>query len=139
MFFIFKIFPTWIWYILPILGLLGILLSYLPQLKMYDFIFKIVGCTTIAVGIFLLGMLYCDNTWNQAAAELQAKVTEMQAKSQSLNQTIKEKVVVKTQVIKERGDDIVKYVDREVVKYDSTCVIPKEFVEAHNHAAEPPK
>jgi hypothetical protein len=139
MFFIFKILPNWIWYLLPALGLLGFFLSYLPQLKTYDFILKIVACTTITIGIFILGMLYCDNTWNLAAAELQAKVIEMQAKSQSLNETIKEKVIVKTQTIKTRGDDIVKYVDREVVKYDGTCVIPKEFVEVHNRAAEPPK
>lgn len=139
MFFIFKILPNWIWYLLPALGLLGFFLSYLPQLKTYDFILKIAACTTIVIGIFILGMLYCDNAWNSAAKELQAKVAEMQVKSEAINTTIKEKVVVKTQTIKTRGDDVVRYVDREVVKYDSGCVIPKEFVEAHNRAAEPPK
>lgn len=139
MFFIFKILPNWIWYLLPALGLCGFLLSYLPQLKTYEFILKIAACTTIVIGIFILGMLYCDNAWNSAAKELQAKVAEMQVKSEAINTTIKEKVVVKTQTIKTRGEDVVKYVDREVVKYDSGCVIPKEFVEAHNRAAEPSK
>ena len=46
-----------------------------------------------------------------------------------------EKVVTKTQVVKQRGEDIIKYVDKEIVKYDNTCVIPKEFIEAHNRAA----
>jgi hypothetical protein len=55
------------------------------------------------------------------------------------------KVVTKTQVIKTRGEDIVKYVDREVVKYDTKfapgeeCEIPKEFIKAINDAAEGPK
>jgi len=47
--------------------------------------------------------------------------------------------LLKTQVIRERGKDIVKYVDREVVKHDVNCVIPKEFVTIHNQAAEAPK
>jgi hypothetical protein len=56
-----------------------------------------------------------------------------------------EKVITKTKVVKERGDEIIKYVDREIVKYDTKflpggiCEIPKEFIKAHNDAAEPPK
>jgi hypothetical protein len=55
------------------------------------------------------------------------------------------KVVTKTQVIRTRGADIVKYVDREIVRYDEKfakggiCEIPQEFIKAHNSAAEAPK
>ena len=44
-----------------------------------------------------------------------------------------------SELVKTRGDDIIKYVDREITKYDQQCVIPKEFVKAHNDAAEPLK
>jgi hypothetical protein len=50
-----------------------------------------------------------------------------------------EKTVTKTQVVKQRGEDIVKYIDREVVKFDANCAVPKEFVATHNQAAEAPK
>lgn len=139
MFFIFKIMPNWIWWLIPVLGLSGFLLSYFTPLKPYDLILKIAGCTIIAIGIFILGMLYCDNTWNQAAKELRDKVAEMQIQSQANNEAIKEKVIVRTQTIKTRGEDVVKYVDREVIKFDNTCIIPKEFITAHNRAAEVPK
>jgi hypothetical protein len=43
---------------------------------------------------------------------------------------------VQKQVVKERGKDIVQFVDREVVKYDNKCEIPQPFVDAHNRAAE---
>ena len=39
-------------------------------------------------------------------------------------------------IYKLRGDDIVKYVDKEITKYNNICEIPKEFIDAHNHAAE---
>ena len=61
------------------------------------------------------------------------------------NTKITTKVVTKTQIIRTRGEDIVKYVDREIVKYDEKfakggeCEIPKEFIKALNDAAEPPK
>ena len=56
-----------------------------------------------------------------------------------------EKIVKQTEYITTRGKDIVKYVDREVVKYDTKfasggqCEIPKEFIKALNDAAEVPK
>jgi uncharacterized membrane protein len=139
MFFIFKIFPDWVWWFLLIAGLSGYFLSRLPPLKPYAFILKILGSTIVALSIFILGMLYCDNTWKAAAAELQSRVDAAEAQSQVVNTEIHEKFIVKTQVIKTRGADVIQYVDREVVKHDSGCTIPPEFVTAHNRAAEPTK
>jgi hypothetical protein len=68
--------------------------------------------------------------------DLKEKVTVAEVKSVEETVKIETKYINKTQVIRERGDDVIKYIDREVVKYDSTCVIPKEFIEAHNKAAE---
>lgn len=84
-------------------------------------------------------MLYVNNWWKDKAAKLEQQVTELAAKSTETNTVIEKKYITKTEVVKVRGDDIVKYVDREVVKYDTQCVIPKEFIEAHNRAAEQPK
>jgi hypothetical protein len=71
--------------------------------------------------------------------ELETKVAQAETKSATTNTEIVQKIVTKTQVVRERGRDIVQYVDREVVKFDATCVVPKEFVSTHNRAAEAPK
>ena len=84
-------------------------------------------------------MLYVNNYWKDKAAQLQAQVVELAQKSTETNTVIEKKYVTRTEIVKQRGDDIVKYVDREVVKYDTQCVIPPEFADAHNRAAEPPK
>lgn len=139
MFWFFKIFPEWLWPALLILGIIAFLLSYVPQLKTYKVLLNIIGLVVVASGIFINGMLYADNTWKQEAARLQAKVVEAEAKSQVVNEVIKERVVRKLEVVKVRGEDITRYVDREITKYDNTCVIPSEFVTAHNRAAEQPK
>lgn len=136
MFWIFKIFPEWLWPALVLLGIIAFAIGYLPQAKNLAKPIKIIALVVIALGIFINGMKYADSTWKQAAAELEAKVAQAEAKSQAVNETITERVVNKTHVVKVRGEQIVKYVDREVVKYDHSCVIPPEFVTAHNRAAE---
>lgn len=140
MFLIFKIFPAWIWWLLLASGLISFFfLSYLPQLKTYELVIKSFGLMTVAASIFVLGMLYSDNTWKSAAAELEAKVAALSQQSETVNQTLKERVTTKLQVVKLRGEDVVRYIDREVVKSDGTCSITPEFVTAHNRAAEAPK
>jgi 4-hydroxyphenylpyruvate dioxygenase-like putative hemolysin len=87
----------------------------------------------------MIGAISNNDAWLARVKDLEVKVAEAEAKSASANTDIVEKTVVKTQVVKERGQDIIKYVDREVVKFDANCVLPKEFVTTHNRAAEAPK
>jgi len=87
----------------------------------------------------MIGAISNNDAWLARVKDLEVKVAEAEAKSATLNSEIAEKTVTKTQVIKQRGQDIIKYVDREVIKFDANCVIPKEFVFTHNQAAEAPK
>jgi uncharacterized membrane protein len=138
MFWILEIFPNWIWWVLLTAGLFSYFLSHLIPLKTYQLPIKIAGGTTVAVVIFILGLLYANGVWQQAAQELQAKVAIAEAKSQVVNEVIKERVVTKTQVVKQRGEATVEYITREVVKHNAGCTIPPEFINAHNRAAETP-
>jgi hypothetical protein len=76
---------------------------------------------------------------------MEAKVAAAEQQSKQVNTKIQTKVVEKIQIVRQRGDDIIKYVDREIVKFDEkfapggVCEIPQEFIKAHNTAAEQPK
>jgi len=78
-------------------------------------------------------------------AAVEARVATAEAASREANTKIVTKVVTKTQVIRTRGDTITKYIDKEIVRYDTKfapggeCEIPKEFIKALNDAAEAPK
>ena len=86
--------------------------------------------------LFDIAFPFDDDTGLAKVKELEIKVKESEAKSAEENVKIVEKVVTKTNVIREKGKDVVQYIDREVVKYDSKCEIPKEAVIAVNKAAE---
>jgi hypothetical protein len=138
MFWILEIFPGWLWWLLLLAGLSSYLFSHFVPLKSYNLLLKILSGVVVAAVIFILGLLYADGVWQQAAQELQAKVVAAEAKSQVVNTVIQERVVTKTQVVKQRGEATVEYITREVVKHDTSCTIPPEFITAHNRAAQTP-
>lgn len=137
--------PNWIFYLILLAGILGYAATYLlrfipiPTVYMYKTPIQLASILLIVIGVFMSGAIYNEEAWLERVREMEAKVAEAQAKSAEENTKIVEKVITKTQIIKEKANNTVKYIDREVVKYDNTCVIPKEFIKAHNDAAEPPK
>jgi len=131
--------PDWIFTIILFMGIITYLVtktvSFLPQAKLI----QAISIILVVFGTYMVGAISNNNAWKKRVQELQVKVAEAEAKSATTNTEIVQKTVTKTQIVRERGRDIVQYVDREVIKYDNTCVVPKEFVTVHNKAAEAPK
>ena len=141
--------PNWIFYGIFFAGLLGLLATYImkfiPLVYVYRTPIQAVSVLLIVLGTYMSGAISNEESWQARVKEMEAKVAEAEAKSQKVNVEVVEKVVKKTEYIKTRGQDIVKFIDKEIVKYDTKflpggqCEIPKEFIEAHNKAAEAPK
>ena len=146
----------WILYLLPdalilwfcnILLLAGVALTVagffahrIPLVTQYQLPFKILGIALLTLGVYFRGGLAVEETWRERVAEVEAKLRVAEQQSAKENTRIETRVVQKTEYITRRGSDIVQYVDREVTKYDNSCIIPRPFIEAHNRAAEaPPK
>jgi uncharacterized membrane protein YqgA involved in biofilm formation len=125
----------WFCGLLVLAGAIGYFASRLLPTILHRKLSKIIGCVVVFLGIYLLGMKYVDNWWQAQAQKLQEQIAVAEKQSATVNTVVEEKIVVKKQIIETRGKDIVSYIDREVVKYDTTCVIPKEFIEAHNKGA----
>ena len=136
---ILQFLPNWIFYLLLLAGVVAFLVTHFVKVLPNAQLIKLASIATIVISTYMIGAISNNDAWLAKIKDLEVKVAEAEAKSATLNTDIVEKVVTKTQVIKQRGEDIVRYVDREVVKYDTTCVIPKEFVVIHNRAAEAPK
>jgi len=96
---------------------------------------KLAGVCILFVGVYLSGYAFCNDTWKAKAAALEARAAAVESEAKTANTVIQEKLVTKIQVVRERGRDVVEYVDREVVKYNDRCDIPREVVSAHNQAA----
>lgn len=136
---ILQFLPNWIFYLLLLTGVAAFLVTHFVKVLPNAQLIKLASVAAVIVSVYMIGAISNNDAWLAKIKDLEVKVAQAEAKSAAANTDIVEKTVVKTQVVKQRGQDIIKYVDREVVKYDTTCVIPKEFVLIHNKAAEAPK
>lgn len=135
-----KWLPFWIFYVIFFAGLVGFLATYLirfipiPAIYMYKTPIQIVSMILIAFGVYMSGAISNEEAWLARVAELEVKVAQAEAKSAQENTKIVEKIIFKDKIVKEKGDTIIKYVDKEITKYDSQCKIPQEFIKALNDA-----
>jgi len=123
----------------------GFVLGMVPAVKQYVLPIRVISLLVLSLALYLEGGLADYKAWELKVKEVEAKLAEAEAKSAKENVKIVEKVVKKTEYITRQGREVVKYIDREIVKYDTKfapggqCEIPKEFIKAHNDAAEAPK
>lgn len=136
---ILQFLPNWIFYLLLLTGVAAFLITKFIKILPNAQLIKLASVVAIIISIYMIGAISNNDAWLARVKDLEVKVAEAEAKAATVNTDIVQKTLVKTQVIKERGQDVIKYVDREIIKYDTACVIPKEFVSAHNKAAEAPK
>lgn len=156
---IFTIMPEWVTHLVFTIGLLGVIagfvLGFVPFINKYILPIKIISLIVFAFGLYLEGGLADNKEWELKVKEVEAKVAKAEAESARLNTDLQAALTNKGQVIKEKGDTIIKYVDRyrdreilktvegpervrveEVIKYVENCPVPKELLNIHNDAAK---
>ena len=128
---------------LGILGTIaGFVLGFIPFIKPYQFAIQICSIVVLVFGVYLEGGLADYKEWELKVKEMEAKVAQAEAQSANKNIEIQEKIVEKTKVIREKGRDVIKYIDKEVIKkeeiikYIENCPVPKEIIDLHNQATE---
>jgi len=141
-----SLIPDWFWTLVLISGIVGTLatwvLKFIPFVSNYRLPIQVASIIALIVGVYFQGVIANEQKWQNEIAELQKKVAEAEAKSKETNVVVQEKIVTKTKIIKEKGKDIINYVDREVVKkeeiikYIEQCPVPKEIIDLHNQAVD---
>ena len=128
---------------LGILGTIaGFVLGFIPFVKAYKLAIQVISLLVLVFGVYLEGGLADYKEWELKVKEMEAKVAQAEAQSANKNVEIQEKIVEKTKVIREKGREVIKYIDKEVVKkeevikYIENCPVPKEIIDLHNQATE---
>ena len=136
--------PDWWFYALLALGLAGIFVSYLmsfiPFVSMYRNLIQATSIVAIVIGTYMTGAISNEDKWQLKIKDLELKLAKAEAQSAEENIKIVEKIIIKKQIVKEKGEEVIKYIDREVVKYDTKfikgedCALPDEFFNSLNQA-----
>ena len=121
--------------------IVSMMTRWIPGVSGYRTPLQVFGAVALMFGIYLQGGRANEAEWQARVQELELKLAQAQVESGKKNIEVQTQIVTKTRLFREKGDDIIRYIDREVVKnqevirYIEQCPVPKEIIDAHNAAA----
>jgi hypothetical protein len=119
----------------------GFFVRFIPFVNTYRIPVQIAGILLLTTGVYLHGGYTTEMAWRERVREVEAKLAAAETRSAEVNTEIVTRVVTQTKIVRERGNDIIRYVDREVVKnqeviqFVENCPIPEIIINTHNAAA----
>jgi len=138
-------FIEWIVNVILIAGALttvaGFFVRFVPFVNQYRIPVQIAGILLLTTGVYFRGGYSTEMAWRERVREAEARVAAAEQRSAETNTEIITKLVTQTKVIHKQGQDIVKYIDREVVRnqevirFVENCPIPSVIISTHNAAA----
>ena len=114
------------------------LVKFIPFISQYKIPARIAGVILLICGVYFYGGYSTEMQWRARVAEMEEKVKVVVKKQVVVNTKIQTKVVEKIKVVKEREKGQIQYIEKEIVKFNDKCTIPKEFINVVNEAAVSP-
>ena len=145
MLWILQFLPDWVYYGILGIGLVGLAVTYLlrfipiPAIFMYRTPIQLASVAMIAFGVYMSGVIANEQKWKDRVAQIEKEYEESKVKSEKVTTEVVTKYITKREVIRERGEEQIRYIDREITKYNEICKLPKEVINIHNQAAKAPK
>lgn len=149
-----SLMPDWFYHLIVIFSVLALIVTAVFKFIPYRLPIQIFGALLLLFGVWMQGGIVNEAKWEARVKELEEKVKIAEENSKEKNVEIQEKVVTQTKVIKEKGKDIIQYIDRivdrevikevegpervrreEIIKYVENCPVPKDIIDVHNAAA----
>ena len=138
-------FISWIVNTILIAGALttvaGFFVRFIPFVNTYRIPLQVLGIVLLTTGVYFKGGYSTEMAWRERVREAEAKVAASEKLSAETNTQVITKLVNNTNVIREKGQNIVSYIDREVVRnqevirFVEICPIPSVVIDTHNAAA----
>lgn len=125
-----------------VLVIAGLFAHRIPLIWQYQLPFKILGLVLLAAGVYFRGGYGVEMAWRERVAEVEAKMRRAEKESQDANAALAAATKQRQDKVREKVVIVKQYIDREVTKHDTkfqpggVCEIPREFVDAHNQAAD---
>ena len=134
--------PTWIFYAIAVLGILGVVSSYVlgmvPLINQYKLPLQVVSIVVIAFGVFIIGGVENELTWQAKVKELEAQVAIATAKSNETNTIVQQKVITKIQIVKQQVEVIKKEIEVQKEYINTDCKVNATAIDLYNKAVADP-
>ena len=134
--------PTWIFYAITVIGILGLISSYvlgmIPLITQYKLPLQIISVVVIAFGVFIIGGVENELSWQAKVKELEAQVAVATAKSNETNTIIQQKVITKIQIVKQQVEVVKREIEVQKEYINTDCKVNPTAVDLYNKAVADP-
>ena len=132
--------PDFIFHIIAIVGILltvgAIAFGQIPFIGTYNIPINIIGVVLIIFGFYMEGGISNQEKWEAKVAEVKLEMAKKETASAEVTTKVITKYVTKIEVVKEKGNVIIKEIPKYISKdADAKCDVPNGFVVLHDSAS----
>jgi hypothetical protein len=132
--------PDFIFHIIAIVGILltvgAIAFGQIPFIGTYNIPINIIGVVLIIFGFYMEGGISNQERWEAKVAEVKLEMAKKETASAEVTTKVITKYVTKIEVVKEKGNVIIKEIPKYISKdADAKCPVPNGFVVLHDSAS----
>jgi hypothetical protein len=133
--------PFWIFHLLVLAGIGGIIVSvvlkFIPFVSIYRVPIQVVSIIALVFGVYMEGGISNQEKWEAKVAEAKLEMAKKETASAEATTKVVTKYVTQIQLVKEKGDVIIKEVPKYInADVDAKCSIPNAFVVLHDSASK---
>ena len=132
--------PFWVFHMSVVAGFIGLAASlvfqFIPFVSIYRVPLQVVSIAILVFGVYMEGGIATQEKWEAKVAEVKLEMAQKETASAETTVKVVTKYVNKVQIVKEKGNDIIKQVPVYITKdADTKCDVPTGFVVLHDSAS----
>lgn len=135
--FLISFLPDWFFYALLMLSVIGTFagtfLSNLPFISTYAKPIQYGSIIVLLFSVYMIGGIANEAGWQKKVLQQQAEIAQLKQKEAELSTKVVTKYIDKITVVKEKNNEISKYVNNAA---DAKCQLPVSFSVLHDAAAK---
>ena len=132
--------PFWVFHLLVVAGFVGLaaslVLKFIPFISTYRLPIQVASIVILVFGVYMEGGIATQEKWEAKVAEVKLEMAKKETASAEVTTKVVTKYINKVQIVKEKGNEIIKQVPVYITKdADTKCDVPTGFVMLHDSAS----
>lgn len=132
--------PFWMFHLAVLLGIAGVIASivfkFVPFISQYTLPIQLMSIIVLVFGVYMEGGISNQEEWEAKVAEVKLEMAKKETASAEVTTKVITKYITKIEVVKEKGNEIIKQVPIYITKADDAqCVVSNGFVLLHDSAS----
>lgn len=137
--FLLSFIPEWVFFLCLVLGVLGVLASFIltiiPFVKNFKLLIQVFSIVLLVIGVWFQGAIANEKIWQSKITDLELQLAKAESKSIEINSALTEQILKNETLREEVKNAKEKVIVKYVTKYDNKCELSDAFVRVLDSSA----